>query len=281
MAAYIRKNYNIKDEEISPIKGIYSAHGNIPLGAALKGEHSQQARDAVFKELTQLTKIKSWRYLKSLKDASPSIHKNITPCSMFLKRKYDSEGNFLLWKARLVAGGHRTNPLVYEPFETNSPTVPMEVAMIQLGQASYEKAQIETFDIPCAYLNAHLSEAKQQLMRFPKPIADQLTRADPEANNFYQPDGTIIVQVQRALYGFPESARLWNQHFSSILVRAGYEQCKSEPCLFKRLNLENKKWSMITIYVDDCLHTYTCDKLRTDLYKAFKAEKNDRYCICW
>ena len=48
---------------------------------------------------------------------------------MFLKPKYDARETFLLWKARLVDGGHMTDPLRYEPIEKTAPTTTLEVVM--------------------------------------------------------------------------------------------------------------------------------------------------------
>ena len=36
---------------------------------------------------------------------------------MFLKAKHDAQGKLTLWKARLVNGGHMTDPKRYDPFE--------------------------------------------------------------------------------------------------------------------------------------------------------------------
>jgi len=244
--------------------------GHMPIGKALKSDFANEAEEAACKELLQLVKIKSWRYLLSARDANKSIHTKETPCSMFLKPKQDTIGNFLLWKARLVGGGHRTDPNVYDTFEKHSPTVPMEVAMMQLASANKENGNVEVFDIPCAYLNASLDKDKQQLMRFPKNIADLLVKVDPEAKKYRQQDGTILVQVLRALYGFPESAKLWYEYLSAALRNAGYEVAPSEPCLFKRINHNSREWSYVTIYVDDCLHTYNSDKMRRELYAKLR-----------
>ena len=219
-----------------------------------------------------MLKLKAWKYLRESSQADASVHKNITPCSMFLKKKHDAQGTFLLWKARLVGGGHRTDPNAFEPFETHSPTIPMEVAMMQLGVASFERAMVETFDIPCAYLNASLKPDRRQLMRFNKDLAAILVEIDPEAKKYLRSDGTILVQVERALYGFPESAKLWNEYMTAALIQAGYKQSKAEACLFRRtVELNGKKeWSTITIYVDDCLHTYNSERLKRELYAKLR-----------
>ena len=274
ISAYLQDRYQYDGYSNLPRSqpGVFASAGNITVRAALKSDHAMEAKAAISKELTQLVKIKAWKYLKNAGQASASVHSNITPCSMFLKKKYDSQGEFLLWKARLVGGGHRTDPNAFEPFETHSPTVPLEVAMMQLGVASFEKANVETFDIPCAYLNASLKPDRQQLMRFPKDLAEILVETDPEARRYLQPDGTILVQVQRALYGFPESAKLWNEYMTAALISAGYTQSKAEACLFRKQVTRGgvKEWSTITLYVDDCLHVHNSERLKRELYAKLR-----------
>jgi len=274
-AAYLTERYEFQGstDKLPYGRGeVYAAAGNIAVKAALRSDHAKEAKEAISKELLQLLKLKAWKYLRNLGQADASVHKNITPCSMFLKKKHDAQGTFLLWKARLVGGGHRTDPNAFEPFETHSPTIPMEVAMMQLGVASFEKAMVETFDIPCAYLNASLKPDRKQLMRFNKDLSEILVEIDPEAKKYLQPDGTILVQVEKALYGFPESAKLWNEYMTAALIQAGYKQSKAEACLFKKSAEINGKteWSTITIYVDDCLHTYNSERLKRDLYAKLR-----------
>ena len=50
---------------------------------------------------------------------------------------------------------------------------------------------------------------------------------DSTAKDFLQ-DGTILVEIVRALYGLPDSAKRWNSHFTSVLTSGGYVQCDSE-----------------------------------------------------
>ena len=97
--------------------------------------------------------------------------------------------------------------------------------------------------------------------------------ADSTAKDFIQKDGTILVEIVRALYGLPESAKRCNRHFTSVLTSAGYVQCDSEPCLFKKGDINDKYWSIVIIYVDDSLHTYKGAKMRTELYGTLAKAK--------
>jgi hypothetical protein len=79
------------------------------------------------------------------------------------------------------------------------------------------------------------------------------------------------------LYGFPESARLWYEYLSAALRSAGYVVSPSEPCLFRKFERNprtgQKEWSVLSIYVDDCMHTYNNTRQRDELYKALAAAK--------
>jgi len=66
---------------------------------------------------------------------------------------------------------------------------------MQLGLTSFAKAEI-----PTAYLNAQLENDKRQ---FPRYLAQLLVMADSTAKDVMQPDGTIWVEIVRALYGLP------------------------------------------------------------------------------
>lgn len=112
--------------------------GHLPLSKSLKSDHAAEARLAALAELQQLVKIMCWRYLRDRNEANVFVHTNITPCSMFLKPKYNLMGEFLLWKARLVGGGRRTDPNTYDDFEKHSSTIPIDVAILQLGIAAKE-----------------------------------------------------------------------------------------------------------------------------------------------
>ena len=87
---------------------------------------------------------------------------------------------------------------------------------------------------------AFLHDDKLQVVRMPKYLADLIIKVDPEAREYLQPDGSLLVEVLRALYGFPESAKLWNEPLTTSLFNGGYKQCPVEQCLFRKSIGEGK-----------------------------------------
>ena len=80
---------------------------------------------------------------------------------------------------------------------------------------------------------------------------------------------TILVEIQKSLYGLPEAAHLWYEYLSGALKDGGYRQCPYEPCLFSR-GSQNSQFSLVGIYVDDCIHVYSHERIRNLLYAALR-----------
>ena len=95
-----------------------------------------------------------------------------------------------------------------------------------------------------------------------------------------EPDGSIYVQLEKALYGLPEAGRLWHEHLTSILRKIGYEQSEGSPCEWRKLDTRNREIiaeSYVLIFVDEVLHYYNGvgiegksirDKLHEDLCRT-------------
>ena len=80
------------------------------------------------------------------------------------------------------------------------------------------------------------------------------------------------MELDKALYGCVESARLWYELLKSSLKEVGYKANESEPCVFNKMH--NGKQSTVVIYVDDLFITASCSdhiyELRDHLFAKFK-----------
>jgi len=100
--------YLLQIEEHQCSMYVAFATGSLTWHEAVKSNNAAEAKEAVLKELRTLTNLKSRRYLHSVSDKTSSVHNKITVPTLLLKPKYDAAGGFLLWKGRLVSGGHMT-----------------------------------------------------------------------------------------------------------------------------------------------------------------------------
>ena len=96
-------------------------YSNLTVRQAIN-QYGNPARESVMNELRQLIKLKVLKFIQpDLLD--PTTLKGILSSKMFVKPKFDPDGEFDKIKARLVGGGHRQKRYLYSETETSSPTI--------------------------------------------------------------------------------------------------------------------------------------------------------------
>lgn len=141
---------------------------------------------------------------------------------MFLKDKYLSHGEFEKFKARLVAGGHMQDRSLYD--DLSSPTAATSSVFAVAAIAAAEGREVMTIDVPGAFLHADMPPVNGERiqMRLDPLLSRILTELDAEYTEFIQPDGSIIVELHKALYGCVESARLWYDTITRYLTSINF-----------------------------------------------------------
>jgi hypothetical protein len=72
--------------------------------------------------------------------------------------------------------------------------------------------------------------------------------------------------IRKALYGAKQSGRACYEHLTSFLKKIGYDQLKSDPCVFHKRS-DSEEVLFICIYVDDLLlagHPSMLDTFKTE-----------------
>ncbi|CAB1106812.1 unnamed protein product [Ectocarpus sp. CCAP 1310/34] len=80
-----------------------------------------------------------------------------------------------------------------------------------------------------------------------------------------------VVNAERAIYGLKQSGRQWGYHAADTLVENGFEQCKADTCVFRKM-ADEVVVMIIVIYVDDILVAGSdedCEELLASLNKKF------------
>ena len=250
----------------------------ITLEAALKTKYKTQVEDSAVVECKNILNFKTFKYLMRREDADETVHTALLPCSMVVKDKRDSKGELLLWKSRLATGGHMTNPETYQPFDKTSPTASMDSVYSVLGIMQHSRMNLEVCDVPSAYLNTPLPKGKKHVMRIKPSIAKYFVIADPSAKRYLQPDGSLLVQLEKALYGLPESGKLWHELLKDKLQASGYKHKPNDTTVWKRFEQrdgKNVSISIVLVFVDDFMHVWkgpnggnaTRDRLHNELGK--------------
>jgi len=140
---------------------------------------------------------------------------------MFLKEKYKADGSFDKVKARLVAGGHQQGRTVYED-KLSSPTGDyhhlLAISLVfMIGViAAAERREVLTLDIPGAYLHAKMPTDCAVYMRLNKYLSNIMIQLNNHYAKYLNDDGTIVVKLDKALYGCVQSSKLWYDRLCEV-----------------------------------------------------------------
>ena len=99
-----------------------------------------------------------------------------------------------------------------------------------------------------------------------------MTGVDKTFLPYINHDGTLVVELDRALYGCIESALLWHKELSGFLTRIRFSPNAQDICVLNRNDKAGK--ATIGIYVDDILLTCTSPSLADSIVQDLE----DEYC---
>ena len=221
-------------------------------------ENKTETEPAIQLELSNLTQKAVFRG-RHYQDLTPSQRSNIIPSHMNITVKVapTSDGTGRTRdkvKARLVGGGDRQDRNHYTRSETSAPTCSITGTLARIALAQAEEEEVVVTDISCAYLNARMPKSdpnKIVIMRINSHITSMLITTDPSMSEFVGKDGSLLVELDRALYGCVESARLWYDELSNTLINEGFTPNDCDPCIFNKT--VGGTQITIIVYVDDLM----------------------------
>jgi hypothetical protein len=135
--------------------------------------------------------------------------------------------------------------------------------------AAKERRSQATIDIPGAYLNAKMDEII--IVLIDTETASILVELDRSYAEYVNSNGTIAVQLDKALYGCLQSGKLWYEFISKFLISIGFAKNSADACVFNRKG-DTEKQMTICLHVYDILATgeiYDINKLLKELKRKF------------
>jgi hypothetical protein len=203
-------------------------------------QFGQEAISSISKEMTQLHEKGVFTPVK-YEDLTPKQKVRVLRSLMFLKRKRDSS-----LKARFVANGSiQIRELA--AIDPSSPTVSIEALFMSAAIDAFEKRVVATVDVEGAYL--HSKMVGEVLMKIDPVISKILFSIDKRYEKFQLADGSLVVKLDKALYGCIESARLFYENISKALLDYGFTKNDYDPCVFNKF-IYGKQCTVV-IHVDD------------------------------
>lgn len=133
-------------------------------------------------------------------------------------------------KARLVGGGDCQDHNLNSRVDTSSPTASTSSILIIAQLAATERRPRMPKDDPYELV----------FMAIAPIIANILTDIDPSYKEFLRPNGTIVVELDQALYGCIESALLWYKKISSFLASIRFVKLVYCPTKFMMADIVTK-----------------------------------------
>jgi len=224
-------------------------------------------------EIKQLMDNKTWRPIHNKHERTPSIHNIVLRCIMIMREKYNMDGSIDRIKGRLCTMGCDTDPEAYEVFAKTAPTMDNMTYMSLVNYAVAAKQHIEVFDVTAAFVQSSLDIDKRHVVILPKEVIPYVLEIAPEYEHYLQPNGTILVELNKSLYGLPEAGRVWYEHYAKILIGLGYQRSEADRCCYKK-HTEGSSL-LVGMHVDDCILVYNDASkwLRDELYVAL--DKNN------
>lgn len=181
-----------------------------------------EATSVMKDELRQMRIKKVWHGVKR-EDLSMQQYRAIIRSSMFLKDKYLASGTFEKFKVRLVAGGNQQDKSLYE--NLSSPTAALTSVFTTVGIAAHEGRERVVIDIGGAFLHADMAPTGIDVhMRLNKVMTQMLVEIDGSNKEFVDRDGSMIVRLDKALYGCVEASNLWYNDLRDKLTANGLNQ---------------------------------------------------------
>jgi hypothetical protein len=144
------------------------------------------------------------------------------------------------------------------------------------------KLKTAVIDVKAAYLNAAIDEEIH--ITLDQQTAAIYIKQNPSYKHLLKRDGTLCCKLNKALYGLPQSGKLWYQNLRETLCSAGF-QCHEDQdkCLFSSNNSDGTQL-FIVAYVDDLLIAAPTDQQLTDIisilekkYKKLTIQRGRKY----
>ena len=240
--------------------------------SARKGlqQFGSAAHQAIVKEFSQLYAEKEALAPVHRRGLTPAQAKGIIRSSLFLNPKHDATGTFQKIKARLVGNGKQQDKNLWP--DRSSPTVGLESVMSVLTVAAKEGRHTACLDIGSAYLEAKW-EGEPVYVVIEKMLSTIFVHRFPELKEYKSEDGTLLMRLDKALYGTLMAGKLWYTKLTNILLEKGFVANPIDPCVMNKT--VNGNQITVALFVDDILATSKDKEALTWLIGELDGEFDD------
>ena len=232
---------------------------------ALK-RYPERAPLAMEKEVKQLLD-KDMFQPRLVSEIPPEDRKLILPSFSAHKVKFDADGNFLKDKSRVLANGSRQVDLYTG--ESSSPVARHESIMMLAGYAAHTGWEVFKIDVVAGYPHAERpDEVKYKYLRLDKHVAAAVVKQRPEWSRYLNKDGSLIVELNRMIYGMKEAGYQFYLLVNDMYRAGGFKTSQADKCMIVRTEREDK--ALGTYSVDDALFAVNSPTAKEHIIKMYE-----------
>ena len=264
-----------ESEKLANLMSIFSA-----ITTSEKSYGIFETKKGVIEEILQLIETSTLKFISPdvWKSLNKDGYKQALPSTLVIKAKYNVDNVFLKVKARLVCLGNlqKLYNTILGKSTIESPTCSIQSVFIICAIAAKSNIDLATFDIKGAFLHAPIDE--EVYVRIGKDVAAILCEHNKDYMEFLQNDGTMIVQLEKFLYGLKKAPRAWYEVIKKVILDIGFTSTSNDTCCFVRHKQNNS--SYLVLYVDDMLLAASkeyIDEFHFELTKHFGMENVTAY----
>ena len=219
---------------------------------ALNGPHSEDAQNALMKEVDNMDKYGAWETVNYNDIPVDSKNDIINGLTLMTEKYKKGTGEYLLSKCRTVADGSKMNIGTYGNTATKMINMLLVFFLIQMG-FNY-RGRIKTYDINGAFLATDRDYEKNNIRKLwirlnPLFTKAWLIRHPEDKDKVY--NGCLYGYVKKNIYGLKDAGYEFYEFLGVLLKRIGYTRSDFDPCLFYKVDGDQYTWVMT--WVDDIL----------------------------
>ena len=263
---FLREELGTDDAQFS-----FAVKKELPYAKARRELNSVKVEESMKEEFRGL--VNRWHPIKFI-DIPKIERQDILPGHGLVKEKSEER-----IKGRFVGGGNRQDRGKYDIYrEISTPTASLSSFFAVAAHTASKNLAIGSFDVKQAFTKAPMpADRKKIRVRLIKSYVDIIKSISQELNDLYtsfqSENGSVIVELDYALYGTLEAGRIWYDYFRNILVSKF--DCKvsaHDDCVFNMFDSNGIIISTIVIHVDDGFISGSSEKILDDFFGKLTAE---------
>jgi hypothetical protein len=195
--------------------------------ASIEAAGWQQSMD---EEMANLRRLGCWTVLprSSLPPNTPIMGTRWT-----YRKKTDENGTFTRYRGRLVAKGF-SQILGINYFESFSPVASFVTIRTLFALTALPMFKVYQYDVQVAFIQSVIDPTHPPVY------------CDPAEG--YEDRRHYVYQLHKHLYGMKDSPRGWSKLFTSVCLKYGFSQLKSDECVFVKIVPNTKSGKSVNTF---------------------------------